>query len=144
MAHKKKTHHRRAMSLYRPSAPRPLVLKTTKIVKAARRHIRRHHSHAFSMGGLFNKTRMGIVAGALAFGFLEKQAFFQNLPSLPLIGKAGTIGLGAYLLSNGGRNKLADDVATAALVIAAHEFGSTGTVVGDAGDGGGIGYVAGY
>jgi len=145
MAHKKTHHKSRALALYRPSAPKPIVIRTTKVVKAKKHHHRRHGGGGgLSLGGLFSKQRMGIVAGALAFGFLEKQAMFQSLPSLPLIGKSGTIGLGAYLLSNGGRNKLADDIATAALVIAAHELGSTGTIVGEHGDGTGIGYVAGY
>jgi hypothetical protein len=139
-------HKSRALALYRPSAPKPIVIRTTKVVKAKKHH-RRHHGGGglgLSLGGLFSKQRMGIVAGALAFGFLEKQAMFQSLPSLPLIGKSGTIGLGAYLLSNGGRNKLADDIATAALVIAAHELGNTGHIVGQDDGGSGIGYVAGY
>lgn len=142
-----RTKHRsksRAMALYRPSSAKPIVIRTTKVVKAKHR---RHHRHGggggFGLGGLMSKQRLGIVAGALAFGFLEKQALFQSLPSLPMIGKSGTIGLAAYLLSNGGKNKLADDIATAAFVIAAHELGSTGTIVGEdaAPD---LGYVAGY
>jgi hypothetical protein len=142
-------HHKsksRSLVAYRPSMPKPIVIRTTKVVKHKSKRHHRHHGGGLSLGGLFSKQRMGIVAGALAFGFLEKQAMFQSLPSLPMIGKSGTIGLGAYLLSNGGRNKLADDIATAALVIAAHELGSTGTIVGDndGGMGGGIGYVAGY
>jgi|SRR5579872_233652 len=134
-------HKSRALALYRPSAPKPIVIRTTKVVKHKKHH-RRHHGSGFGLGGLMNKQRIGIVAGALAFGFLEKQALFQQLPSLPLIGKAGTVGLAAYLLSNGGKNALANDIATAAFVIAAHEFGSTGTIVGD--EAPGIGYVAGY
>jgi hypothetical protein len=137
-------HKSRAMALYRPSSPKPIVIRTTKVVKAKRHH-RRHHGHGggLGLGGLMSKQRMGIVAGALAFGFLEKQAMFQSLPSLPMIGKSGTIGLGAYLLSDGGKNKLADDICTAALVIAAHELGSTGSIVGGEEDPS-IGYVAGY
>jgi hypothetical protein len=140
--HKHKSHSR-ALSVYRPS-PKPIVIRTTKIVKAKhRRHPRGGGGGGLALGNLMSKKRLGIVGGALAFGFLEKQAMFQSLPSLPFIGKAGTIGLGAYLLSNGGRNQLADDICTAALVIAAHELGSTGTIVGADGSGE-IGYVAGY
>jgi len=140
---KKHKHHSRSLVAYRPSMPKPIVIRTTKVVKAKPKRPHRHGGGGLGMGGLFSKHRMGIVAGALAFGFLEKQAIFQNLPSLPMIGKAGTVGLGAYLLSSGGRNKLADDICTAALVIAAHEFGSTGTIVGESDDPN-IGYVAGY
>jgi hypothetical protein len=147
MAKTKHRHKSRALSLYRPS-PKPIVIRTTKIVKHKKHH-RRHGGGGggFGLGGLFNKKRMGIVAGAAAFGFLEKQAMFASLPSLPMIGKSGTIGLAAYLVSNGGRNKLADDICTAALVIAAHELTSTGSIIGDDPtdpSGRGIGYVAGY
>lgn len=128
----------------RYSTPKPIVIRTTKVVKAKKHHHRRGGGGGgLALGNLMSKQRMGIVAGALAVGFLEKQGFMSNLPSLPFIGRTGTIGLGAYLLSNGGKNKLADEICTAALVIAAHELGSTGTIVGgqDAAD---IGYVAGY
>lgn len=126
----KRKHKSRAMSLYRPHTPKPIVIRTTKVVKAKKRHPHRHGGRGMSLGGILSKQRMGIVAGALAYGFLEKQAFFQSLPSLPVIGKTGTIALGAYLLSDGGRNKLADDICTAALVIAANQYGSTGTITG--------------
>ena len=139
-----KTKHRsHALAMYRPSMPKPIVIRTTKVVK-----VKHHRSHGhrsggtLGMGNLLSKQRMGIVAGALAFGFLEKQSLFQSLPALPMIGKSGTIGLAAFLLSDGGKNKLADDICTAALVIAAHELGSTGTIVGE--DDPSIGYVAGY
>jgi hypothetical protein len=140
---KRTKHKSRALALYRPSMPKPIVIRTTKIQKAKRHHRRHHHGGSFGLGGLMSHQRLGIVAGALAFGFLEKQALFASLPSLPMIGKSGTIGLAAYLLSNGGKNKLADDIATAAFVIAAHELGSTGTIVGEESPDL-SGYVAGY
>jgi hypothetical protein len=123
--------------------PMPIVIKQTKVVKP-KKHRRPHHhgGGGLGLGGLMSKHRMGIVAGALAVGFLEKQGFMANLPSLPFIGRTGTIGLGAYLVSSGGKNKLADDICTAALVIAAHELGSTGTIVGE--EPLDVGYVAGY
>jgi hypothetical protein len=142
---KRTKHKTRALALYRPSMPKPIVIRTTKVVKAKKHHHgRRHHGMGFGLGGLMSHQRLGIVAGALAFGFLEKQALFASLPSLPMIGKSGTIGLAAYLLSNGGKNKLADDIATAAFVIAAHELGSTGTIVGEEPAPDMSGYVAGY
>lgn len=144
MAKHRVKHKSRALSLYRPSSPKPIVIRTTKIVKHKKHHRRHGGGGGFGLGGLFSKTRMGIIAGAAAFGFLEKQAMFASLPSLPMIGKSGTIGLAAYLVSNGGRNKLADDICTAALVIAAHELTSTGSIIGDDPNGPGIGYVAGY
>lgn len=126
-----------------PKTAKPIVIRTT-VVKKAKHHRRHHGGGAGLAGGLMNKTRIGIVAGAFAVGILEKQAVFANLPSLPFIGKTGTIGVAAYLLSGGGRNKLADEICTAAFVIAAHELGSTGTVVGADGTPPDVGYVAGW
>lgn len=134
----------RALAL-RPTA-RPTIIKmpAPKIIKPKRHH-RRHHGHGGGMGGLMSKTRMGMVAGAFAVGILEKQGFMQSLPKLPVIGGIGTIGVAAYLLSDHGRNHLADNIATAAFMLAAHELASTGTIVGgEAQPPQDVGYVAGW
>jgi hypothetical protein len=122
------------------STPKPIVIRSTKVVKP--KHKRRHHANGSGGRGLMSKTRMGIVGGALAVGFLEKQGFMAQLPTLPLIGRTGTIGLAAYVLSDNGKNKFADEICTAALVIAAHELGSTGSIVG--GEPQDVSYVAGW
>jgi hypothetical protein len=68
----------------------------------------------------------------------------QSLPSLPLIGKTGTLGLGCYLIG-GGKAGILDDVAMAAFTVAGYMMGSTGSIVGDNGDGVDTsGYVAGF
>lgn len=129
-------------ALARARVARPIVIRTpTPVVKHHKKGRRGHGSAR----GLMNKQRMGIVAGAFIVGLLEKQGILSSLPSLPLIGRTGTIGVGAYFLSDNGKNKLADEVCTAALVIAAHELSSTGTIVGGENDmGGGVDYVAGW
>jgi hypothetical protein len=128
--------------IVRYSTPKPIVIRQTKVVKP------KHHRHrgggGRGSGTLMNKTRMGIVAGAFAVGILEKQGIMSSLPTLPFVGRTGTIGIGAYLISNGGKNKLADEICTAALVIAAHELASTGSIVGAEGGPPDIGYVAGW
>lgn len=124
---------------------KPIVIRTTVVKKL--KHRRRHGGGGGGMvGGLMSKTRMGIVLGAFAVGILEKQNLMANLPALPFLGRTGTIGLAAYLISNHGKNRLADEVCTAALVLAAHELATTGTIVGA--EGGmpdpNVGYVAGW
>lgn len=121
---------------FRMTPPRPIVVRSTKIVKAKVKH---HKKHGGASRGLTDKRRMGIVVGGLAVGFIQKQGI--KLPELPLLGQAGTIGLAAYLVSDGGKNKLADEICTAALTIAAYELGSTGSIVGE--DEGGGGFVGG-
>jgi hypothetical protein len=135
-----KTKHR-SHGIVRYSTPKPIVIRQTKLVKPKHR---RHHGSGGGSGKLMNKNRMGIVAGAFAVGILEKQGIMSSLPTLPFVGRTGTIGIGAYLISNGGKNKLADEICTAALVIAAHELASTGTIVGAEGGPPDIGYVAGW
>jgi hypothetical protein len=112
---------------------RPIVIRTTKVLK---KHAKRHYGGG--RRGLFEGKRLGIAAGALLLGFVDKSGI--SIPELPVIGKAGTIALAAHFLSGGGRNKMMDEVCTAALTIAAYEFGSTGHVVGDDVSG----YVAGF
>jgi hypothetical protein len=119
---------------------KPIVIRT--VAPKPVKHHKRHSSHA--SGGLMNKERMGIVLGGFAVGFLQKQGI--KLPALPVLGEAGTIGLAAYFLSGGGKNKLASEICTAALAVAAYELGSTGAVVGQGDVDGNFvqGYVAGF
>jgi hypothetical protein len=126
-----------------PRAAKPIVIRTTKVVKAKKKSRGHRHHGGGLVGGLMNKTRIGIVAGAFAVGVLEKQNIMSQLPALPFIGRTGTIGVAAYLLSGGGRNRLADEICTAAFALAAHELATTGTVVGADGSPD-VGYVAGW
>lgn len=145
MARTKARSHSTALARYSPPrAIKPIVIRTTKVVKAKKHHKRHGGRSGDLVGGLASKERIGIVAGAFAVGILEKQGIMSNLPALPFIGRTGTIGIAAYLLSNGGKNRLADEVCTAALVIAAHELASTGTVVGADAGAADVGYVAGF
>lgn len=123
---------------FRPSYPRPIIIRQTKMAKI-KKH-RRHHAGSGSSRGLLSSGRTAIMVGGFAVGLIQKMGW--SLPKLPLIGTAGTIGLAAFFLSNNGRHKLADEICTAALTIAAYELGSTGTIIGQ--DELPAGYVAGF
>ncbi len=134
-----------ALRLVRPSSFRPIVIRAPSPIKHVKTHKKKHHGS--SHRGLMHKERMGIVAGGFAVGLIQKQGI--PLPKLPFLGEAGTIGVAAYFLSDNGKNRLADEICTAALSIAAYELGATGTIVGagepDFGQQpGNIGYVAGF
>jgi hypothetical protein len=126
-------------------AARPIILRAPAPVH----HKKKHHGggHGGGIAGIFSSRRTHLMMGAYAVGVIEKQGLMQQLPALPILGHTGTIGVAAHMIS-GGKAGLADDIATAAFIIAAHELGQTGSIVG--GDGGtgydhpGIGYVAGY
>lgn len=136
MAKKTKSH---ALALHRyPSQAKPIVIRTTKIVKKPR-----HHRRGGGGGGLFGGNRGHLMMGAFALGLIQKLDFVKNLPAIPVIGETGTIGLAAHFL--GGRSGLARDVATVAFCVAAWELGNTGKVIGVDGETPDIdGYVAGY
>lgn len=130
-------------ALARHRIPRPIVIRAPSAVKHHKKHRRARRG---GMAGLMGKERMGIVVGAFIVGVLEKQGIMNSLPALPLVGRTGTIGIAAYMLSNNGHNRLASEVCTAALAIAAHELASTGSIVGsgDNGEVTGADYVAGW
>ena len=65
-------------------------------------------------------------------GFIEKT--FPNLPTVPVLGRAGTVAIGAYFLSRRGGiggGGIVRDVALAAAVVAGYQIGKTGKVAGD-------------
>jgi hypothetical protein len=116
----------RALVPFSMSAPKPIIIRQTKVQKA-----KKHRHHGGGGGsGLMNKRRVGIIIGGGVLGFIEKQ-FAAQIPKIPVLGTTGTIGLAAYFLSDNGRNKLADEVCTAALTVALWQLGNTGSIVGE-------------
>ena len=141
-SHKHK--HSTAMVLHRrASSAKPIVIKQTKVIK---HKAKRRHSGGggggLGLGKLFSDKRVQVVLAGLGVGFLEKQTFYASLPSLPFVGKKGTIAIAAQLVGG----KLGDDVPTAALLLGAFECATTGKVSGEyvAGEVDGVGYVAGF
>jgi len=80
------------------------------------------------------RTMAGAALGGALLGFIEKQ--FPTLPTVPLIGRKGTIALIAYFVAKKGGTmaSIARDVGLAAAAIAGNELGSTGKVSGDIAD----------
>lgn len=89
------------------------------------------HRRSSVSGGITTKTMFAAGIGGAALGFIEKQ--FPNLPSVPVIGRKGTIAIGAYLLSKRGGmgGGIMRDIALAASVLAGYELGKSGQVTGD-------------
>jgi len=120
-----------ALARARHHYPKPIVIRTTPA--KVKHHRKGHKRGGGRFGGLLGPHKMGIAMGAAALGFIQKQNI--AIPKLPLLGEAGTIGLIAWFLSDNGRNKFLDDVATASFAVAAYELGSTGTITGEAAPG---------
>lgn len=125
----KRSSARRSTSLARrPTVVKPVVLKQTKIVHAKRKGGHRRRGGGLGLGGFLNGNRTQMVLAGAAVGFIDKAGW--NLPKLPYAGEHGTIAIAAYLLSDGGRNQMADNVCTAALVLSGFEFAKTGSISG--------------
>jgi hypothetical protein len=119
----------RIVKVSSPRAAKPIVIRAPSAPRA-KKH-RRRSSRGGGTGAL-TVSRLGAIAlGGAALGFLEKQ--FPNLPTIPLIGKKGTIVLAAYYFSKkgGSLGHLARDVAIAGAALAGNELGSTGKISGD-------------
>jgi len=131
--------------------PAPIIVRTRPA--GVHHPKKKHHGRSGGLlggggglGGIITPKRIGVGLGALVLGFLQKSQV--QIPALPILGEAGTIALVAAVLSDRGKFKLADDVATAAIAVALHEFGQTGKVtgVGEVPDpsGYGGGFVSGF
>lgn len=70
---------------------------------------------------------IAMAIGGFAYGFIEKT--FPQIPTVPLLGKSGTIAAAAYFF--GGSNKYVRDIGQAAAVIAGYSLGATGTISGE-------------
>jgi len=89
---------------------------------------RRHHNGEGA--GLNQKTMQGHAIGGFVYGIVEKN-FGAQIPTLPMIGRAGSIALGCYFFGKG-RGGIVADVGKAAAVIAGYQFGTTGKIQGGA------------
>jgi len=113
-----------------PRAAKPIIIRQSA-PRAPKHKRRRSHSRS-SGGGALTVTRIfAFMLGGAAVSFLQKQ--FPNLPSVPVVGKKGTIAIGSYFLAKRGGSlaHIARDVCVAAAVLAGEELGRTGAISGD-------------
>jgi hypothetical protein len=115
---------------------RPVAAKTTKHHKGGRRGRGKASSE---------KTLMGLIVGGFILGFIDKSG--TSIPTIPILGRAGTIAVAAHFFGKG-KAGMVTDVRNSAASVAAYEFGLKGSVSGDdaAGDDalGGRGRVRGH
>lgn len=126
---KTKTHHSTALALHRaPRAAAPIIVRVRE-PGTSRRKGKGHHKGGKRLST--EKTLMGLVMGGLALGFIDKPGSLPvAIPTVPILGKAGTIAVIAHFVGKG-RAGIATDIRNAAAVVASYEFGSKGSVSGD-------------
>lgn len=108
-------------------APAPII--QVRAPRASSGHRKKHHRRRGSNGNALNQSSLQSHAvGGFLYGIIEKN-FGAQLPTLPLIGRAGSIAIGAYFFGKG-RGGLIADIGKAAAVIAGYQFGTTGKVSG--------------
>jgi len=124
------------MARRRVAATRPIIIKQAA-PKPKRRSRRR------SAGGLLSAGADSPVTAAIggyAMGTIDKMAEDNDWPTLPVIGRTGTIGLVAYYFRRS--HPLVKNIAHAGLAVAGYQLARTGSIegVGGVGAGGAVTY----
>lgn len=103
--------------------------RSASIVAVGRSAVRRvRKASTGTSGGFLNSERTGAMAGGFLLGVLDKQG--TALPTVPVLGRAGTLGVGLYFLGKQMKAPIMVHAATAALAIAAYQMGREGKVSG--------------
>ncbi len=102
--------------------------RSAPIVVAAPRSVRRRSGGGGGRGSGGKEIIASVIAGA-AVGMIEKQGI--PLPSVPILGKKGTIALLAYLWRRNGGPEMARDVAMVAAGLSGYQFVKDGRIDGD-------------
>jgi hypothetical protein len=112
----------------------PMMRAPSQIIQvrspaAPRAAKKKHHRRKGGAAGALNQSTMTSHAvGGFAYGMIEKYAG-ASIPTLPLVGRAGAIAIGAYMFAKG-RGGIVADVARAAAVIAGYQLGAQGKISG--------------
>ncbi len=104
--------------------PTSIVVRAPAAARAVAKRHRRAATHHESSGSPFEYA----LAGA-ALGFLDKTAEERKWPTVPMLGRTGTIGLVAYLARK--HTPWAGKLARAGFTVAGYQFLRHGKVEGD-------------
>jgi hypothetical protein len=107
-------------------APTPIIRVAAPRAAAAPRHHKKHHRRHSSGGGNLKNRAIACAIAGYAIGFVDKSG--TAIPTVPFLGRAGTIAAAAVLFGKG--KGLWGDIALAAASIAGYEMGSTGKISG--------------
>jgi len=110
--------------------PAPIIIRQTARAPKKTRHRRRGRGRSSGFSG--SRSIIGVAMGGALYGFLESK--FPNLPTLPIIGRAGTVAIAGHYLAKhlgGTLGGIVRDASIAAAAIAGHELGKDGHISGD-------------
>ena len=126
MAKKRTSSALRVVSIPRPAAP---VIRVSAPRAVSRKAPKRSRRRASGSHGNDNARLLALGVGAAAFGFIEKN--FTSLPTIPAIGRKGTLTGLAYLVARNTRSSLAWDITKAGIVLCGYQFGNEGRISGE-------------
>lgn len=113
-------------ALVRMAPPRPVapIVIRAPSARVAKKTKTKRRSHG---GGSLKSKAFAIGIAGAALGFVDKSGF--AIPTIPLLGRAGTIAAGLYFFAPKGG--MWADAMVAAIAIAGYELGSKGSISGD-------------
>jgi hypothetical protein len=135
MAKRKKTASKSATKIVRVASAKPIIIRQNSGAVAKRKGGRRRRSSGGGFAGsagkaLMSSERIGAILGGFLLGVLDAKG--TKLPTIPVLGRAGTAGVALYYLGRHMHAPLISHSATGFLSIAAYQMGNKGTVSGDA------------
>ena len=107
--------------------PAPPVRRRSSSPRRRKRSRRSNYARVGGQSSSYKNRLLGTAIGGLAYGFIEKS--FPQLPTIPLLGKSGTVALACYFF--GGSHNIVKDVGIAAAAIAGYSLGKDGKISGD-------------
>jgi len=103
-----------------PRAPQPIIVRAPRAPRA------KPHRRRGGGGGSTKNKLIGTAIAGYVLGMIDKSG--TTIPTIPMIGRAGTVAAAAYFFGKG--KGLWGDVALAAAAIAGYEMGTTGKIAG--------------
>jgi hypothetical protein len=111
------------MTAPRPAAP---IIRVNVPRQQTEKHHKKHHRR--KGGGGDNNSLMLTLAGGAVMGFIDKEG--TSIPTLPVVGRAGTVAIAAWALGKYMGVGLARKLAPGIGAIALYELVKTGKVDG--------------
>jgi hypothetical protein len=134
MATKRKTSRRAAVVAIPATRTRtrtvtaaPIINVRAPAARTTKRTKRRSSKGRGSSEGLTQQAMINSAIGGAAFGFIEKA--FPNMPTVPILGKAGTVALACFLF--GKKIPFARDIGRSAATLAGYQLARDGHVLGE-------------
>jgi hypothetical protein len=113
------------------------IVKSSKpiIIRQSSAPVKHHRRRSGGGGGaigagkaLLSSERLGALLGGFMLGVLDAKA--TKLPTIPVLGRAGTCGIALYYLGRHMKNPMVSHASTGFLAIAAYEMGKSGSISG--------------